>query len=152
MGKREDNLLAKIANLLGKDVEEVKEIKAVYTEEEAIYEAQAVANYFHWRKKLVKEPKETDAQFERRQKQWQYKDCEECKMKFSYSYHYDGVKFCSLNCLKTNLAKMGIEYHPNRPLQERWGFTRPAVVPAFALEAIEQTLESSSSIDDALAG
>jgi hypothetical protein len=152
VGKREENLLAKIAQFLNKDVEEVKEIKAVYTEEEAILEAQSVSNYFHWRKRLQKGPKETDEQFARRQKMWQYKDCKECDGRFAYSYHYDGVKFCSLDCLKSNLAKMGITYHPNRPPEQRWGFTRPGIVPSSALAAIESALEFSASDSDALAG
>lgn len=151
MGKRDDNLLSKIANLLGKPVEEVKEAKAVYTEEEQMFEAQSVLNYFTWRKSLTKEHKETDAQFEKRQRVWQYKTCAECEGRFAYSLHYDGVKFCSLDCLKSALKKQGVEFHPYRPLHQRYGYSqRPGIVPAPAVEVVDSVLldEPSTSFEN----
>jgi hypothetical protein len=143
--KREENLLAKIANLLGKDVEEVKEAKSVFTEEEQLYEAQSVLNYFTWRKSLIRGLKETDAQWEARNRVWKYKECEECQLRFAYSLHYDGVKFCSLDCLKAALKKQGIEFNPYRPLSKRYGFhQRPGIVPSSALQAIESAFADSS--------
>lgn len=145
MKKREENLLAKIANLLGKDVEEVKEAKAVYTEEEQLYEAQSVLNYFQWRKSLIRGLKETDAQWEARNRVWKYRICANCNEQFAYSLHYDGVKFCSLECLKAELKKQGIEFDPYRPLSKRYGFhQRPGVVPSTALKAVESALAASS--------
>ena len=52
MGKREDNLLSKIAQFLEAPVEEIKEKRSLYTEEEAIIEAQSVLNYYEWRRKI----------------------------------------------------------------------------------------------------
>lgn len=145
MKKREENLLAKIANLLGKDVEEVKEAKAVYTEEEQMYEAMSVYNFFEWRKSLVRGLKETDAQWEARNRVWKYRICAECTGKFAYSLHYDGVKFCSLECLKEALKKQGLTFNPYRPLSKRYGFhQRPGIVPASALLSVESALAASS--------
>lgn len=145
MGKREENLLGKIAALLNKPVEEVKEAKAVYTEEEQLYEAQSVLNYFQWRKRLVRERNEPDRIWEARLRVWQYKQCEGCKEKFAYSLHYDGVKFCSLDCLRAALKEDGIEFNPYRPLFKRYGFhQRPGIVPSSALKSVEFALSASS--------
>ena len=143
MPKREENLLLKIANLLEKPVEEIKEVKGLYTEEEAILEAQSVLNFYDWRRNLARDPKETDRQYEARLRVWQYKECEECHGRFAYSYHYDGVKFCSLDCLQSALKKLGIQFHPGRPLNLRWGYRYPGIVPSSALSAIELASETS---------
>lgn len=146
MGKREENLLGKIAALLNKPVDEVKEAKAVYTEEEQLYEAQSVLNYFQWRKRLIRERNEPDRIWEARLKVWQYKICDGCKEKFAYSLHYDGVKFCSLDCLRAALKEQGIEFNPYRPLFKRYGFhQRPGIVPSSALKSLEYALSASSS-------
>ncbi len=150
MKKREENLLSKIANLLNKDLEEIKEAKSVYTEEEQMYEAQSVLNYFTWRKSLIRGHKESDAQWEARLRVWKYKICDECDGKFAYSLHYDGVKFCSLDCLKEALKKQGLTFDPYRPLQKRYGYhQRPGLVPASALTAIESVYAASSDSPDA---
>lgn len=147
--KREENLLGKIAALLNKPVEEIKEAKAVYTEEEQMYEAQSVLNYFAWRRSLVRGPKETDAQWDARNRVWQYKECEECNGTFAYSLSYDGVKFCSLDCLKAALKKQGVEFHPYRPLHLRYGYSqRPGTVPAPVVEFADSLLAASSSEND----
>jgi hypothetical protein len=141
VAKREDNLMAKIAAMLEKPVEEIQEAKALYTEEEAILEAQSVLNYYEWRLGLVQGPKETDAQFDRRCHVWRYKACESCKERFAYSYHYDGVKFCSLDCLKVALNKIGIQITYNQPLRKRWGLRYPGIVPSTALSSVESLPE-----------
>ena len=138
-------MLAKIAALLQKDVEEVKEAKAVYTEEEQMYEAQSVLNFFAWRKTLIRGLKETDAQWEARNRVWKYRICANCNEQFAYSLHYDGVKFCSLECLKAELKKQGIEFDPYRPLAKRYGYQqRPGIVPPSALKSVEVALSASS--------
>lgn len=147
MGKREDNLMAKIAAMLEKPVEEVQELKALYTEEEAIYEAQSVLNFFEWRKGLERQPKETDTQWEARQKVWQYKTCDGCDQRFAYSYKYDGVKCCSLDCMVTSLKKRGITFTPGRPLNLRYGYSKPGIVPASALQAVEFAFSHSSDAE-----
>jgi hypothetical protein len=145
VGKRQDNLLAKIANLLEKPVEEIHEARALYTEEEAALEAMSVLNYYHWRKRLVREKGETDRVWEARNKVWQYKECEGCHQTFAYSYHYDGVKYCSLDCLQVGLKEIGLQVTYGKPLMKRWGLTYPGIVPSSALQALEASFESSSN-------
>jgi hypothetical protein len=144
MKKREENLLAKIANLLGKEVEEVKEARALYTEEEAALEAQSVLNFYEWRKRLVRDPKETDRVWEARQRVWQYKTCKGCEETFAYSYHYDGVAYCSLDCLQVALKKVGLQVTYGQPLMKRWGLRYPGIVPSSALKSVESALAASS--------
>lgn len=144
MKKREENLLAKIANLLGKEVEEVKEARALYTEEEAALEAQSVLNYYEWRRRLVRDPKETDRVWEARQRVWQYKTCKGCEEQFAYSYHYDGVAYCSLDCLQVALKKIGLNVTYGQPLMKRWGLRYPGIVPSSALKSVESVLAASS--------
>ena len=144
-GKRQENLLAKIANLLGKDVEEVKEARALYTEEEAALEAQSVLNFYEWRKRLEREKGETDRVWEARQRVWQYKTCKGCEETFAYSYHYNGVAYCSLDCLQVALKKIGLNVTYGQPLMKRWGLRYPGIVPSSALKAVESVLADSSS-------
>lgn len=144
MKKREENLLAKIANLLEKPVEEIKEARALYTEEEAALEAQSVLNYFEWRRRLVREKGETDRVWEARQRVWQYKECKGCKEQFAYSYHYDGVAYCSLDCLQVALKEIGLSVTYGQPLMKRWGLRYPGIVPSSALKSVESALAASS--------
>lgn len=144
MKKREENLLAKIANLLNKDVEEVKEARALYTEEEAALEAQSVLNFYEWRRRLVREKGETDRIWEARQRVWQYKQCKGCEEQFAYSYHYDGVAYCSLDCLQAALKKVGLSVTYGQPLMKRWGLRYPGIVPSSALKAVESVVAASS--------
>lgn len=144
MKKREENLLAKIANLLGKEVEEVKEARALYTEEEAALEAQSVLNFYEWRRRLVREKGETDRVWEARQRVWQYKICKGCEEQFAYSYHYDGVAYCSLDCLQVALKKIGLKVTYGQPLMKRWGLRYPGIVPSSALKSVESVLAASS--------
>jgi hypothetical protein len=148
-GKRQENLLAKIANLLEKPVEEIKEAQAIYTEEEAILEAQSVLNYYHWRKRLVREKGETDRVWEARQRVWQYKECKGCHETFAYSYHYDGVAYCSLDCLNVALKEIGLSVTYGQPLMKRWGLAYPGIVPSSALRTVESVLSASSSDEHA---
>jgi hypothetical protein len=147
--KRQENLLAKIAALTNKPVEEIKQAQALYTEEEAALEAMSVLNYYNWRKDLVRQKDEPERIWEARQKQWRYKICEGCKAEFAYSYHYDGVKFCSLDCLQIALRKIGLEVTYGRSLMKRWGLTYPGIVPSSALQSVKLLLPSS---DEAEAG
>lgn len=142
-GKRQENLLAKIAALLEKPVEEIKEARSLYTEEEAAYEAQSVLNFYEWRKKLVRDSKEPDHIWEARKRVWQYKTCESCQELFAYSYHYDGVKYCSLDCLSVALKKIGLQVKYGRPLNLRWGLKYPGIVPSSALKSVESALSAS---------
>jgi len=147
-GKRQENLLAKIAKLTNKPVEEIKQAQALYTEEEAALEAMSVLNYYNWRKELIRQNGEPDRIWEARQRQWRYKICEGCKLEFAYSYHYDGVRFCSLDCLQVALRKIGLEVTYGRPLMKRWGLTYPGIVPSSALQAVKQLLPSSDADEE----
>jgi hypothetical protein len=139
-GKREENLLSKIAALLEKPVEEIKEARALYTEEEAILESHSVLNFYQWRKRLIREKGESDRIWEARQKAWQYKTCKGCKERFAYSYHYDGVAYCSLDCLATGLKEIGLTVRYGQPLMYRWGISYPGIVPSSALKSVESLL------------
>lgn len=107
------------------------------TDEEQLLEAQAVSNYFEARKNNVT-------------KGWHYQDCKVCGETFVYSYHYEGIKTCSIECMAGQLREQGIEWTYGRDLYLRWGNTYPAVVPPPALEAINSLLgtDSISSEDD----
>jgi hypothetical protein len=143
-GKRQENLLAKIANLLEKPVEEIKEARAIYTEEEAALEAQSVLNYYEWRRRLIREKGEPDRVWEARNRVWQYKTCKGCNEKFAYSYHYDGVAYCSLDCLQVALKEIGLKVTYGQPLMKRWGLRYPGIVPSTALKLVESAFSASS--------
>lgn len=142
--KREDKLNAKIAALLGKTTEEVKEAATqVYTEQEKILEIQSAIHYYEWRKQLIQDRtnKETDAMFEARLRMWRYKICKSCELEFAYSYPYNSIAYCSLDCVKAGLEKIGLTFSYGRPLTQRWGFVaHPAIVPGNALEKIESVV------------
>lgn len=135
--KSDDKLMEKVAALLNRDVEEIKELRAVYSQEEQIYEAQSVLNYYEWRKRPEQQHGEPKHLWEKRLQVWKHKTCEGCKQPFAYSLHYDGVKYCSLDCLRMALHEMGLELTPYRPLNLRWGHRYPGIVPSSALAAIE---------------
>lgn len=143
-GKRQENLLSKIAALLEKPVEEIKEARALYTEEEAALEAQSVLNFYEWRKRLIREKGETDRVWEARNRVWKYKTCKGCEETFAYSYHYDGVAYCSLDCLQGALKKIGLQVTYGQPLMKRWGLRYPGIVPSSALKSLEVVLTASS--------
>lgn len=147
-GKNQEKLLSKIAALLEKPVEEIKEARSIYTEEEQVLEAQSVLNFYEWRRTLIRQKGESDRIWEARQRVWKYKICTGCDARFAYSYHYDGVKYCSLDCLKKELRAIGLELSVGRPLNLRWGHRYPGIVPSSALLAIESEHVASSSEND----
>lgn len=152
-GKRYDSMMEKIAAVLGKDVDEVKEMAGSgYSVEQQIYEIQSVLFYYEWRRELT-EPKrgarekEADfnarvAEYEAQRKAFKYKICKGCDREFAYSYKYDSVAYCSLDCLGIGLKRIGLEVHYDRPLELRWGYVGvPAIVPSSALVALEASLK-----------
>lgn len=157
MGKRQENLLAKIAAQLGKDVEEIKEVAApLYTQEARVLQKQAIYNFFKARVKPEKimvtvngkKRVETDKEFEERQREWRFKECEECNGKFAYAYSYDGVKFCSLECLDAALKKIGLQVTPNRDPKMRWGNSHPAIVPASVVQELSDAFPARANTSD----
>ena len=138
--KKFEEILASQAKAAGVSEEELKQsfgIDTLYSQEEAIYEAQAVLNFFRHRRAPEMKKGETEQQFDARYREWRFKICEGCGFEFAYAYHYDGVKYCSLDCLEKALAEIGIKLTRNRPLELRWGRTAyPAIVSSSALKTL----------------
>lgn len=158
-----DNLLAKIAALPGVEssAEELKEASQkgnLYSYEEKVFESQSVINFYRTRiqaKPPTKKPNESEIAFAKRQKEfekayneWRFRICEGCGLEFCYAYTYEGVKFCSLDCLDSELRKIGLQVTRGRDLRLRWGLHHPAVVPSSALEKLRLLSDSSSGSDD----
>lgn len=148
-----EEILRKQAEAAGVSEEELKQsfgIDTLYSQEEQVYEAQAVLNFFRHRIAPQMEKGETEQKFDARYNEWRFKKCEGCKERFAYAFHYDGVKYCSLDCLETALAEVGIKLTRNRPLELRWGRTAyPAIVSSSALKILESLPRSESSDNDA---
>lgn len=150
-GKRKENLLGKIAALLEKDLDEVKQAaEQTYTEEEQIYEMQSVLNYYRWRKSPERKQGETKDEYEARLTAWKTKTCEGCQELFAYSYAYNGVKYCSLDCLKKALEDIGLTFTYGRPLNLRWGYRYPGVIPSTALKSVEALIADESTNEHAV--
>lgn len=143
--KRRDKLNEKIAAFLGTSVEEIEKKTGVYTTEEMAYEGQSVINYYTWRTRPEQMKDEKDSSYDNRLREWKYRECKFCKGRFAYSYKYDSVAYCSLDCLDGALREIGLKVSFGRNLKQRWGLYHPAIVPSTALEAIEQRLASSES-------
>ena len=142
-------LLAKIAAVTNKEVEELEQVRERYSYEEAVLEMQSVINFYHARIRPVQGPKETPVEFQARQNAWHIKKCKGCNLDFAYSYTYDGVAFCSLDCLDGELRSIGLKLTYGRDLKKRWGTYHPAIVPSSALEILRSLGESESeSADD----
>lgn len=148
----QEKLLAKIAAAVGKDLEEVKEKAAkgsLYSYEEQVYESQAVYNYFTSRVQPRQGPKEKDADFEKRYNEWRFRTCEECNQEFAYAYSYEGVKFCSLDCLDAALRKIGLKVTRGRDVKRRWNpLYHPAIVPSSAFAILKSSEESADETSD----
>lgn len=147
-----EEILAAQAKSQGVSEEELKQaygIDTLYSTEEAVYEAQAVLNFFRHRIKPEMKKGETEQQFDARYREWRFKVCDGCKEEFAYAYHYDGVKYCSLDCLEKALAEEGIRLTRNRPLELRWGRTAyPAIVSSSALKTLKSLTHSENSDND----
>lgn len=114
--KRTQSKILEWAAKQGIDTSEIK--TPLMTDEEQLLEAQAVLNYF-----------------ERNGEGFHYETCSNpaCGMKFAYSYHYNGIKTCSIECMADNLRRVGINWHYGRDLNQRWDRYYPAIVPGVAL-------------------
>jgi hypothetical protein len=69
-----------------------------------------------------------------------YKICkrEECKEPFGTNYR--GVAYCSDNCRKKDLAKIGIRWSPEKSQEERWGGEPPLIVPPSVVKLLKDLL------------
>lgn len=146
-------ILAGFANTMGKDEEVLKEqVATLYDAESNYYEGQAVYNFFKARVEPRLEKNEFPADFDKRYREWRIRVCEECEEEFAYAFHYDGVKFCSLDCLDNALKKIGLQVTRGRELTKRWGlFFHPAIVPSSALKSLKEiyptAFEDEPSVD-----
>jgi hypothetical protein len=121
-----ERALAKAAEFLGKPIEVPNE-----SLEELMREAQSVINYF-----------------EMKGEQFKHIECRQCGYLFAYSYHYDGVKYCSISCIKRALKERGLDWDPSVPVEQRYGpVAVPAVVPPSALKTLQQVLKNDIQED-----
>lgn len=99
----------------------------IETIEDQVREAQAVIGYFQTRGEDFYE-----------------KTCKNCSRLFAYRWRYEGVAYCSIQCMKEVLAEIGIEWNPMKMPHERWGKTIPAVVSPEALEILKSIAPEST--------
>lgn len=116
--KRVQSSILEFLEKQGHDTEKIE--LPLMTDEEQLYEAQAVLNYF-----------------ESNGENFHYETCSSCGMQFVYAYSYNGIKTCSIECMRDNLRRIGLDWHYGRSLKMRWGRYYPAVVPGYALAAIQ---------------
>lgn len=124
--EKRDALAQQMAKTLGQSIEEVykllppvEEIEVVPTKAESMFQAQSALLYF----------KSAGHGFVHRQ-------CKICKRMFAYGYPYFGITMCSVECMKKSLEEIGLSWHPEKPLKDRWGPYMPAVVPPEVLELL----------------
>lgn len=159
MAKKVDQakLLAKIAALTGSDATELKKASEqgnLYSHEEMVFESQSVVNYYRAviaRRPPVRKQGESLLSFTKRQNEyenarneWKTRICEGCELPFAYAYSYEGVKFCSLDCLDSELRKIGLKVTRGRNLKQRWGYLYPAIVPSSAFEILKEMEERAN--------
>ncbi len=78
------------------------------------------------------------------------KECTQCGLVFAYDYHIEGIKYCSIRCIKRALNAIGLEYDPTREVGRRWGRFVPAVVTHDALQILQEVPDEDSSLADLL--
>lgn len=104
--------------------------------EDLIRQANAVANFYY----------STD-------EEWYFKNCTYCGEEFFFSWSSKGVGYCSVNCAKKALEKIGISWNPDKSPTERWGKIIPAVVPPEAAKLAKELrpVPEPDDIDNLLA-
>lgn len=115
--------LAELAAFLGKDIEALKaeySIDSVETHDDKMRQAQAVLYYFQFNGDGFKT-----------------KICKTCEQPFAYNYSSDGVGYCSITCTARALEKIGLQWDPRKPPEQRWRLCVPAVVPPQVLSLME---------------
>ena len=67
-------------------------------------------------------------------------NCWECKQTFLTNYRAN--VYCSQQCFKDGLAKLGIKWRPNRTLEEQWGTYEPPLhIPPGAIKAMRHLID-----------
>lgn len=158
--KVNDNLLARIAAVLEQDVEEIRAVAKpeLATYEEKVLQRQSIINYYRTvisAKEPTQKSGESKAEFAKRLTEWQNarnewrrRRCEGCNLEFVYAYHYEGVKFCTLECMDAELRKIGVSVTPQKGGPARWGpLYHPAIVPASAVKAFEDLFPDDSTCE-----
>lgn len=78
--------------------------------------------------------------------QFKDRECKNCGLIFAYHWDCDNIYYCSIDCMKAALAKIGIEWDISRPLgtryQEMHYKSRPMIVPPDALKIVHDLQES----------
>lgn len=152
-----EKLLAKIAKVTNTDAEELKEKQEqgnLYSYEESLFEAQSVINYYKAR--IARRPPtrkqgesllaftQRQLDYEKATNEWKVRVCEGCHNEFVYAYTYEGVKYCSLDCLDAELKKIGLQVTRGRDLLKRWGYFHPAIVPSSAYAILKKMEETAT--------
>jgi hypothetical protein len=108
------------AQLLGKSVDEIKEMVSdrVETNEDKTIQAVAVEEFLSTKRSF------------------RFETCRWCGETFAYHHRVSSVKHCSVQCNHQTLKAMGLAWNPDKSPQERWGVSVPAVVPPTALQAL----------------
>lgn len=164
MGRKPNmaKLMEKIAKVTQTDAAELKkqaeETKDLYSHEETVYQRQAVVNFFTTfilPERPVSRQGESKlayakrlAEYETKRNTWRFRTCKGCGQEFVYAYSYDGVAHCSLECLDSELRKIGLSVTVGRDLKKRWGLHHPAIVPSDALKTLRRLYGLSSSSND----
>lgn len=120
--------------------EEIQEqIKPLYTQETTMYIGQSILNFYAARIQPRIEKGESEGKFDARYREWRIKTCKKCDEEFAYAWSYDGVAYCSMECLEKSLNEIGITMQRDRDLRLRYGvYSHPAIVPAPALKALKE--------------
>lgn len=139
--KSQADKFAALMEKFGVDTEVAMEAakKPLYSETETILEGQSIILFYQSRIQPLIEHGEKPEIFDKRFNAWKFKDCDGCGERFAYAYPYGGIRYCSLDCLEKGLADIGIRFSRHSDVKRRWGPSRPAVVPASALEALSDT-------------
>lgn len=131
MSRKPQNLSDRVSKLFGAELAETLQQSLTSHSEtvaDKLHEGQSVLNYFATRGKGFK----TEV-------------CRTCELTFAYSLHFDGVKYCSITCMREALHKIGLQWNSEREPERRWGAYRPAIVPPAALSIVGQVLASQES-------
>lgn len=120
----------RLAELLGKSLEEIQAMRGVEETDSKFREAQAVHLFLE----------KPDA--------FKSKVCQECFGVFLTTYQY--VSVCSMNCMIKSLEKIGIDWNPFRTAEERWKRASIPIgyqIPPQALKILIELADVSQSDD-----
>lgn len=66
-------------------------------------------------------------------------ECKWCNLEFITNYAYQ--RYCSTECLKAALLDRGLEWNPDKPLEERWHGEPPAAIKPATLTVLHKWAE-----------